>query len=64
MNFSKTLPAALQNAATIQSASFRDGGAGVLDVTLEGKTQISNEQANILASQLNQALADKAATPQ
>jgi hypothetical protein len=64
MNFSKTLPAALQNAATIQSASFRDGGAGILDVTLEGKTQISNEQANILASQLNQALADKAATPQ
>jgi hypothetical protein len=64
MNFNKTLPAALQNAATIQSASFRDGGAGVLDVMLEGKTQISNEQANMLASQLNQALADKAATPQ
>ena len=64
MNFSKTLPPALQNAATIQSASFRDAGAGVLDVILEGKTQISKEQANILASQLNQALADKAATPQ
>jgi hypothetical protein len=64
MNFSKTLPPALQNAATIQSGSFRDAGAGVLDVILEGKTQISKEQANILASQLNQALADKAATPQ
>jgi hypothetical protein len=62
--FKTTLPAALQNSAAIQSAQFRDAGAGVLNVVLEGKTQISNEQVSLLASQLNQALADKAATPQ
>jgi hypothetical protein len=63
-NFKTALPPALENSAVIESAQFRDAGAGVLDVVLEGKTEISNEQANLLASQLNQALAGKAAAPQ
>jgi hypothetical protein len=63
-DFKTTLPPALENSAAIQSAQFRDAGAGVLNVVLEGKTQISNEQVNLLASQLNQAMSDKAATPQ
>jgi hypothetical protein len=56
VDFKTTLPPALQNSALIQSAWFRDAGAGVLNVVLEGKTQISNEQVNLLASQLNQAM--------
>jgi hypothetical protein len=62
--FKTTLPAALQNSAAIQSAKFRDAGAGVLNVVLEGKTQISNEQVNLLASQLNQALSAQSAGSQ
>lgn len=52
----KTLPPAVQNSTTIQSAKFDDAGAGVLRATLGGQVQISNEQADQLASQLNQAL--------
>jgi hypothetical protein len=63
-DFKTTLPAALQNSAAIQSAQFRDAGAGVLNVVLEGKTQISNEQVNLLASQLNQALSTQTAASQ
>jgi hypothetical protein len=57
LNFKTTLPPALENTAAIQSAQFRDAGAGVLHVVFEGKTQISDEQANVLASQLNQTMA-------
>jgi hypothetical protein len=63
-NFKATLPPALENSAVIESARFRDAGAGVLNVVLEGKTEISNEQANVLAGQLNQALADRAVSSQ
>lgn len=60
MNFKSSLPAALDNSASVQTAEFHDAGAGVLWVVLEGQAQISNEQANLLANQLNQALAAKA----
>jgi hypothetical protein len=63
-NFNATLPPALENSAVVKTARFHDSGAGVLSVLFEGQTQISNEQANLLATQLNQALADKAATSQ
>lgn len=63
-NFNTTLPPALENSAVVKTARFHDRGAGVLGVLFEGQTQISNEQANLLATQLNQALADKAASPQ
>jgi hypothetical protein len=62
--FKTTLPPALQNSAAIQSVQFRDAGAGVLNVVLEGRTQISNEQVNLLASQLNQALSAQSAGSQ
>jgi len=58
-NFKTTLPPAVQNSATLQSARFQDSGAGTLSVVLEGQIQITGEQADQLASQLNQALSAK-----
>lgn len=55
------LPLAVQNAATIQSAKFQDASAGDLSLTLDGQVQISDEQANQLAAQLNQAMSARAA---
>jgi len=55
-NFRITLPPAVQNSAAIQSARFQDTGVGGLSVVLDGQIEISNEQADALASQLNQAL--------
>jgi hypothetical protein len=55
-NFKAVLPPALQNSATIQSARFEDAGVGALGVILNGQVQLSDEQANALAGQLNQAL--------
>jgi hypothetical protein len=46
----------VQNYATIQSAKFQDAGVGSLSVVVGGQVQVSNEQANQLASQLNRAL--------
>src|ERR1700722_11469803 len=55
-NFKVTLPLAVQNSAALQSARFQDTGVGSLSVVLGGRVEISNEQADQLASQLNQAL--------
>ncbi len=55
-DFKIALPPAVQNSATIQSVKFHDENVGGLSVALEGQVEISNEQANQLASQLNQAL--------
>ena len=55
-NFKITLPLAVQNSAALQSARFQDTGVGSLSVVLGGQVEISNEQADQLASQLNQAL--------
>lgn len=53
-DFKLTLPAAVQNDATLENASFEDSGAGNLSILFEGRVQISAEQVNLLASQLNQ----------
>ena len=58
------LPTAVQNSATLQSAKFRESGAGVLDAVLEGQMELSSDQSNLLASQLNQALSAKGTPPQ
>jgi len=55
-DFKVALPPAVQNSAAIQSAKFQNTGAGGLSVVLAGQVEISNEQADQLASQLNQAL--------
>jgi hypothetical protein len=55
-DFRTTLPPAVQNSAVLQSARFQDTGVGTLTVLLDGQLEISNEQADALASQLNQAL--------
>ncbi|MGB8064333.1 MAG: hypothetical protein WCF26_20765 [Candidatus Sulfotelmatobacter sp.] len=60
-DFKTTLPQSLQNAATLDSAKFQDGGAGILRMLLTGQVRISNEQATELANQLNQALSARAA---
>ena len=55
-DFKTTLPPAVQNSAVLQSARFQDTGVGTLTILLDGQLEISNEQADALASQLNQAL--------
>ncbi len=60
-DFKTTLPPSLQNAATLGTAKFQDGGAGILRMLLTGQVRISNEQATALANQLNQALSARAA---
>jgi hypothetical protein len=55
-DFKTTLPPAVQNFATLQNVRFQNAGAGDLEIALEGQIQISDEQANLLANQLNQAL--------
>jgi hypothetical protein len=55
-DFKTTLPAAVQNGAVVQTAKFQDSGAGNLRVVIEGQIQMSNEQANLLASELNQTV--------
>ena len=59
--FKTSLPPSLQSTATLQSAKFLDGGAGILRMVLSGQVQLSNEQATLLANQLNQALSARAA---
>jgi len=54
--FKTTLPPAVQNSAVLQSARFQDTGVGTLTILLDGQLEISNEQADALANQLNQAL--------
>jgi hypothetical protein len=56
VDFKTTLPPAVQNAPMIESAKFHDSGSGQLSLVLEGKVQITNAQADALASQLNQTL--------
>jgi hypothetical protein len=63
-DFKTALPPAVQNSATIQSAKFRDLGVGGLSVVLDGQVEISNEQADQLANQLNQTLSAQRAPAQ
>ena len=62
-DFNVVLPSPLRNSAVIQSARFQDMGAGNLILLLNGQIEISNEQANQLASQLNQALSAQGTAP-
>jgi hypothetical protein len=64
VDFKTTLPGAIQSSAILESARFRDAGSGGLSVALEGKVQVSNEQVNLLASQLNQGLTAQAQSSQ
>jgi hypothetical protein len=68
-DFKLALPLAVQNSAVLQSARFQDAGVGSLTIVLDGQIQISDEQADQLASQLNQAFSAQGtpapgATPQ
>lgn len=62
-DFNVALPPAVRSSAVIQSAHFQDSGAGNLILLLNGEVGISNEQANQLATQLNQALSAQQTTP-
>jgi hypothetical protein len=62
-DFKVTLPPAVQNSAVIQSARFQDTGVGGVSVVLDGQIEISNQQADLLASQLNQALSAQGTPP-
>jgi hypothetical protein len=62
-DFKVTLPPAVQNSAVIQNARFQDTGVGGVSVVLDGQIEISNEQADLLASQLNQALSAQGTPP-
>jgi hypothetical protein len=52
----RTLPPALRQSIKLQNAKFRDTGAAVLGLALQGEAQLSDSQANALARQLNQTL--------
>ena len=63
-DFSTVLPSTVQNSASLQTARFREVGAVGLAVVLEGQVEISNEQADQLARQLNQTLSAERAPAQ
>ena len=56
-DFKATLPPAMQDYVTIRSAQFKDSGGGDLNVDLEGRFQISDEQIQELTSQVKQRIA-------
>lgn len=62
-DFRAALPPAVQGSAVLQTMRFQDSGVGRMNSVLTGQVQISNEQANLLASQLNQTLSAQG-TPQ
>ena len=62
-DFKAALPPAVQGSAVLQTMKFQDSGVGRMNSVLTGQVQISNEQANLLASQLNQTLSAQG-TPQ
>jgi len=63
-NFKATMPGVLENGVTLQAARFQDPSGSGLKAVLEGQVHLSNDQVNLLASQLNQTLsAQETATP-
>lgn len=58
-DFKTALPLALQTSAVIQAARFQNVGVGGVSLVLDGQIEISNQQADQLASQLNQTLSAK-----
>lgn len=55
-DFKAALPPAL-GGSKLETARFEDDGAGDLTLMLQGETQLSEDQAKSLATQLNQTLA-------
>jgi len=55
-DFQKLLPAAVRQSAVVQTAKFEELGIGKIAVDITGEMKITDEQANLMASQLNQAL--------
>lgn len=55
-NFQKSLPPAVRDFAVAQGARFQDAGVGRLGVIVDGQLEASDEQVNLMASQLNQAM--------
>lgn len=55
-NFKATMPGALQNGVTLQSARFQDPSSSGLKAVLQGQVRLSNDQVSLLASELNQTL--------
>lgn len=62
-NLKTILPGAAQAGATLQTAKFQESGPGGLRVLLQGQVQMSNEQVNLLATQLNQTLSAQSTQP-
>jgi hypothetical protein len=58
-----TVPAALQNRVTLQTVRFQEPGGSGLQAHLQGQVQLSNEQVNSLANQLNQTMSAQLPTP-
>jgi hypothetical protein len=52
-----TLPPAVQNIAAIDEAAFRDNGSGGLALVLGGEVRISEQQVQLVKSQLKERLA-------
>jgi hypothetical protein len=63
-DFKIALPSVLQNSVTLQSAKFQEVGVGGLSVELAGQIDLSNAQADQLATQLNQTLSAQAPATQ
>jgi hypothetical protein len=51
-NLSTTLPPTVQSFATLETAQFQDVGSGRVELVLEGKVRISEEQAQLLLGRL------------
>jgi hypothetical protein len=58
-NFKATLPPAVQDYAIITNARFKDAGAGNLEVVLNGRVQISDDQIKELSNQVRERLASQ-----
>jgi len=56
-NMAATLPPAVQDYVTIQSAEFKDSGDGTLLVILDGEARITQEQIKVLSDQVKERLA-------
>jgi hypothetical protein len=63
-DFKAVLPPAVQDFAVLQSASFQDTLADNLSLVLGGQIEINGQQADLLASQINQALSAQAPASQ
>ena len=63
-DFKAVLPPAVQDFAVLQSASFQDTLVDNLTLVLGGQIEINGQQADLLASQINQALSAETPAPQ